>query len=156
MSRSIRLLIACIFIIMMIMTDRTIAQSPEWVVYNKLNTPLPSNAVTKVIIDKNNTKWISIGKDKNWDNGGLVMFDGSNWKVYRTKNSQNSFMDFGDMAMDSSGSLYLLYFSFYLYKFDKEKFVLVPCKDSGRKPSVFGSGCYRQLIVVRPKIKNVH
>ncbi|MBW8050154.1 MAG: hypothetical protein FVQ77_07420 [Cytophagales bacterium] len=52
------------------------------IVYNKLNSGLPINSIGALAFDKGGNLWIGT-----WG-GGLVKYDGTNWKVYDQSNSQ--------------------------------------------------------------------
>ena len=55
-------------------------------VYDTLNSGLPTNSINDIAEDSGGNKWIATGLP--WEsNGGLVKFDGSNWTVYDTSNS---------------------------------------------------------------------
>ena len=55
-------------------------KSTEWIVYDTLNSGLPSNVINSIAIDSNGIKWIGTNK-------GLVKYNGIIWTVYNTSNS---------------------------------------------------------------------
>lgn len=52
------------------------AQNQEWIIYNRNNSPLPSNSIFAFSIDSKGNKWIGTL------DSGLVRFDGKNWTIY--------------------------------------------------------------------------
>jgi hypothetical protein len=60
----------------LVMDDTT-----HWVTYRTNNCPIPSNNISKVLVDRKNTKWVGT-PDK-----GLACFDGKEWKLYSKNNS---------------------------------------------------------------------
>ncbi len=83
---------------------------PNWVVYNRQNSPLNSNNVNSVVQDKNGTYWIGLSPEKvdtQYIGGGLARFDGVNWKIYTTSNSAIPSNIVNWVAIDSIGSIWL-------------------------------------------------
>jgi len=62
----------------------TLSVSGRWQEFNTSNSCLPSNTIRCLEIDRNNNLWI--GTDN-----GLVFYDGSNWIIYNTINSNIPF-----------------------------------------------------------------
>ena len=89
--------------------------------YNSTNSPLPTNSITKILIDANNTKWIAL-----WDLQGLIKIENENWTHYNSTNSNISQQNIWDLARDSNGNLWLgtgwTDSSITLMKFDGIKF----------------------------------
>lgn len=52
------------------------SQNHLWTCYNVSNSPIPSNCVNTMILDKYDNKWIGT-------HDGLAFFDGKNWKVFK-------------------------------------------------------------------------
>ncbi|GAB1442530.1 hypothetical protein MASR2M39_13660 [Ignavibacteriales bacterium] len=57
-------------------------QTGSTVYYNKSNSGLPHNFVQSIAIDQSGNKWIGTLY------GGLAKFDGTNWTVYNSYNSE--------------------------------------------------------------------
>jgi len=53
----------------------------DFIIYDKLNSGLPSNWVNAIAIDGQGNKWIGT------NGGGLAKFDGVSWTVYNSSNS---------------------------------------------------------------------
>lgn len=54
--------------------------SQKFIIYNTLNSLLPSNKINAIIMDSQGNKWIGTNK-------GLVKYDGSKWRIYNSSNS---------------------------------------------------------------------
>jgi ligand-binding sensor domain-containing protein len=59
----------------------------DWTVYDTLNSDIPSNHISCIIIDDYNNKWIGTNIDHVTHEGGLAKFDDTNWTVYNESNS---------------------------------------------------------------------
>lgn len=70
-----------------------------WRVFTKENSPLPSNEVRSIMIDRNDVAWI--GTD-----AGLTRFDGTEWKTYDRYNSNLINNGIDAITEDSSGGIY--------------------------------------------------
>lgn len=55
------------------------AQTQEWIIFNRNNSPLPSNSIFALKADLSGNKWIGTL------DSGLVKFDGKNWTIYNIK-----------------------------------------------------------------------
>jgi ligand-binding sensor domain-containing protein len=68
-------------------------------VYDSSNSPLPSNSVNALVIDLNNTKWISfLNEDLNYH--GLAKFYGENWTIFDAWNAPFTANRIRSMAVD--------------------------------------------------------
>ncbi|MEW6772523.1 MAG: two-component regulator propeller domain-containing protein [Bacteroidota bacterium] len=54
----------------------------QWKFWNTFNSPLPSNKIRSLCLDKNNYLWIGT-----FSGGGLARFDGNTWQIYTPSNS---------------------------------------------------------------------
>ncbi len=82
----------------------------NWILYNPLDSVLPSNYVESIVIDGSGNKWI--GTAIIWEKlinfkwideyGGLAKFDGINWTVYNTFNSDLPDIVVVSIAIDKS------------------------------------------------------
>ncbi len=91
-------------------------------VYTTLNSSLPSNNVTSIVVDANNNKWIgTIG-------GGIVKISGTpskdeTWTIYNTINSNIPANDIYSLALDTNSVLWIGTF-YGLVKFDGLNWIL--------------------------------
>ena len=92
----------------------------SWTVYNTANSGLTSNVVLNVSIDKFGNKWMAtvpeevyVDEDeRQYVGGGLVKFDGSDWIVYDTSNSELP-NGCGKVLIDSKNNKWLLSYPFH-------------------------------------------
>jgi hypothetical protein len=112
------------FIFIAIFLTSTLAQtllSNKWIVYDKTNSPLPSNKINWVQQDRNGTYWIACSPEYISGSpigGGLVKFDGYIWQVYNTSNSPlpNNNIDF--LVIDSMNNVWIAIGNAGIAKFD--------------------------------------
>ena len=80
----------------------SIAQPPEWIVYNTDNCGLPINMLVPALAcDAQDNLWIGTrGK-------GLAKFDGENWTVYNTDNSGLPHNQVVALAFDAQGNIWI-------------------------------------------------
>ena len=75
-----------------------------WSTYDTLNSGLPSNTVVDIAEDSEGNKWIATNyffTGSGWiKEGGLAKFDGSNWIVYDTSNSNIPTNNINCIAID--------------------------------------------------------
>lgn len=85
-------------------------EDSSWSVYNTSNTPLPSNGVLEIAIDKYGKKWISVGS-YGWftfRKGGLLTFDDTTWTVVYDYNNSGIGADFFNaIAFDDAGNKWM-------------------------------------------------
>jgi ligand-binding sensor domain-containing protein len=86
--------------------------------FNTLNSDLPDNAVTSIVVGPDGRKWIGTLN-------GLAEFDGSVWKVYRVCTSwlehynQNDCLSVHFLATDGAGNLWINeYYRNYVIRYD--------------------------------------
>ncbi len=72
----------------------------EVITFNALNTVLPANHITLLILDSHGKKWIGTTK-------GLTTYDGTTWSVYDTSNSGMPENHVTSMAFDTSGNAWI-------------------------------------------------
>lgn len=99
----------------------------NWTEYNKENSPLPTNLIRSLAFDSKGRLWMDSGEDGLFhrigvlSGGGLVCFDGMNWKIYNTSNSGIPSNTVMDIAIDSDDNLWLATFGDVgLTKFDNQ------------------------------------
>lgn len=74
----------------------------NWTTYNIYNSPLTSNTIFDITVDKEDNLWLSTCA------GGLVKYDRKNgWTVYNTQNSGIAFDSQGMVAIDSYGNKWI-------------------------------------------------
>ena len=67
-------------IIVFLLISALVYSQPQWVIYHRFNSGLPSSLIGSILIDSNNVKWVTT------DNG-LAKLQGNTWTVYDTTNS---------------------------------------------------------------------
>ena len=96
--------------------------------YTSQNSILPTNSITKILIDKNNIKWIAL-----WDLKGIIRIDNNNWTNYNSNNSNITSQNIWDLSKDSHGNLWIgtgwIDSTITLMKFDGIKFSIENPKD---------------------------
>lgn len=74
----------------------------NWTTYNIYNSPLTSNTIFDITVDKEDNLWLSTCA------GGLVKYDRKNsWTVYNIRNSGIAFDSQGMVAIDSYGNKWI-------------------------------------------------
>lgn len=74
-------------IIFLILTNHSLSQE-NWILYNKDNSPLPSNMITSVVQDKDEIYWITtLPEINNMSGGGIAKFHNGNWEIFTAENS---------------------------------------------------------------------
>jgi ligand-binding sensor domain-containing protein len=114
-------------IFLFLMTVSVLAKSQilpteNWVIYNKSNSPLPSNFITSVLQDKFGLYWISMLRERiggNYVGGGLAKFDGSNWEFFSTLNSNIPSDGVEALAIDSLGKIWIATYDSGIGVFDR-------------------------------------
>ncbi len=96
--------------------DFILKDTSKWVIYNTTNSPLPSNYVSKIIVDNNNIKWIGTSQ-------GLARFDGKNWKMYTESNSPLISDNITCLALDKNNNLWIGTGSGGIMKFDGSSWI---------------------------------
>jgi len=77
------------------------SQTPEWIVYDTVNSGLPHNFVDCLAFDAPGNEWIGT------EGGGLANFDRETWTVYNLVNSglPSNFVDC--LAFDVPGNIWI-------------------------------------------------
>lgn len=70
--------------------------------YTSTNSILPTNSITKILVDENHIKWIAL-----WDMYGLIKIENDSWTNYNSNNSNITQQNIWDLAKDSYGNLWL-------------------------------------------------
>ena len=81
----------------------------NWIVYDTSNSDLPDNRIGPIVIDSSGIKWMGISIyvfAGSWGHG-LVSFDGTNWTVYDTSNSDLPSDVVCSIAIDGSGNKWI-------------------------------------------------
>lgn len=80
-----------------------------WTIYNMENTPLTTNLINDIDFDEIGNIWCGLGFYVKYDDegnptateGGLARFDGNNWSIYNSQNSELPFNNVMSLAIDS-------------------------------------------------------
>lgn len=99
----------------------------NWVCHDTINSPIPYNYVDCIAVDSHNRVWMNsrysrngtpvMGKDYG---GGLVCYDGTNWKIYNQYNSNIGGNCIVDIAIDKHDALWMAVSDIGLVRFDGE------------------------------------
>ncbi|MCX7875729.1 MAG: PEGA domain-containing protein [Melioribacteraceae bacterium] len=73
----------------------------KWVSYTISNSPLTSNHLSSIVVDKNNVKWIGT-RDQ-----GLFSFDDKKWNIYQKSNSQLIYDFINYLSVDDQNNLWI-------------------------------------------------
>ncbi len=95
----------------------------NWIIYNKTNSGLPFNSISDLEFDSNGVLWAAPRDDDNIvggnKGGGLVQYDGKDWKCYNMSNSPLTSNTIFDIFIDSQDNLWLGTYNGGLINFDK-------------------------------------
>jgi hypothetical protein len=104
---------------------RVLVDTAVWNVYNKYNSPLPTNSILSIAIDNYNIKWIgTLG-------GGLVIFDDKEWKIFNTDNSPLPDNSINVIYIDAHNNKWLGTLNEGLVKFDGTSWTIYNISNSG-------------------------
>jgi len=75
--------------------------------YKRYFTPLTSNTITKIIIDKQGNKWFGMGSNSNTNKMGIAKYDDQNWELFDSDNSPlpEGYLNYFDV--DGLGNLWV-------------------------------------------------
>ena len=116
--------------ISLIITSKIVAQS-AWTTYNKSNSGIASNNITRIAFDSQGNKWV--GTD-----AGLSKFDGTSWVTYNTTNSGISNNNINQIVIDSQGNKWIVTAA-GLCKFDGVNWVTYNTSNSGIASNIITS-----------------
>jgi ligand-binding sensor domain-containing protein len=77
----------------------------NWTIFNKDNSPLPSNAIRELAIDDNNNLWLSTVPVSLNESGLLMKYDGVNWETYYTCHQLRHWIS--GLEIDQSGNIWI-------------------------------------------------
>ncbi|MBM4176670.1 MAG: T9SS type A sorting domain-containing protein [Ignavibacteria bacterium] len=80
----------------------------KWKIFNRDNSPLPSNKISAIAEDKNGTYWIGCASEFLRDTtyqGGIIKFDGSSWLIFDSSNSPLKRKGISDIAVDKNNKI---------------------------------------------------
>lgn len=104
---------------------RVLVDTAVWNVYNKYNSPLPTNSILSVAVDNNNVKWIgTLGK-------GLAVYDDKEWKIFNTDNSPLPDNSINVIHIDRLNNKWLGTLNEGLVKFDGYSWTIFNVSNSG-------------------------
>lgn len=75
-------------------------KTAEIINYTNVNSGLPSNLVSDIVIDSDNVVWIATA-------GGLATFDGNSWNVFTRNNSPFNSNNISAVDIDQSGNVWV-------------------------------------------------
>lgn len=73
----------------------SLIDTTKWVTYNKSNSPVQSNYISAIAVDKNNIQWIG------YTDEGVSRFDGKNWVNFKQSNTSMPLQSVNSIAVDS-------------------------------------------------------
>jgi len=83
----------------------------NWTVYDTSNSDLPYIGIQAITVDNDGTKWIGTGdicgNGTGCESGGLVSFNGSNWTVYDTSNTDLPDNHINVIAIEENGTKWI-------------------------------------------------
>jgi len=103
------------------------AQNPQWINYSEL-TQFP--LVGSILIDSNDVKWITT-------TDGLLKYDNLGWRRYDTTNSGLPENALGEMAIDTSGNLWITTENKGLVKYDGQNWTVYNTSNSQLPTNTF-------------------
>ncbi len=91
----------------------------KWKIFNRDNSPLPSNKISAIAEDKNGIYWIGCATEFLRDTtyrGGLVRFDGNNWLIFDSLNSPLKRESIQDIAVDKNNKIVIsTYYAVFIF-----------------------------------------
>ncbi len=122
--------------LLIILVSSGVWSQTYWIEYNTTNSGLPSNIVGKLVIDRNNVKWMTTYQK------GLVKFDGVNWTVYDTTNSGLPRNEILFPCIDRNNNIWMNPIGKGLVKFDGANWTIYNTTNSGMPSNSFtGLAC---------------
>jgi ligand-binding sensor domain-containing protein len=94
-----------LFLGFLVSNSQTFAQNPQWMVFDTLNSPLPGNEVSVVILDDSGNKWMVSRIFNNLYT--LTKFDDFNWTIYDASNSALPATSFSNIAAENQNTIWL-------------------------------------------------
>jgi len=109
----------------------------NWTVYDTSNSGLPSDHVSGIAADANGNVWVA--SSPYWDGsqtvgGGLVKFDGTNWTVYDTSNSELPSNYLYNLTIGKDGNIWEIAYGWgpeSLVRFDGTDWTIFNLRNSG-------------------------
>lgn len=98
--------------------------SQQWRVFTTSNSPLPSNNISGLIVDKNNIKWIGTPK-------GMVKINGNIWQIFDSLNTPLGTSGIFPTALDSMNNIWCILTVKGIAKFDGINWTMYNSTNSG-------------------------
>lgn len=93
-------------VLMILNLSGSFSQNPDWMYWDPWNSPIPSRIITDIAIEANGRKWLGtepVCGGGICTDGGLAVFDGTDWIVYDSLNSSLNSNFVGAVDIDGSG-----------------------------------------------------
>lgn len=87
-----------------------LSQNPSWMYWDPWNAPIPSRIINDIAIDDLGLKWIGtepVCGGGICTDGGLAVFDGTDWTVYDSLNSSLNSNFISTIAIDTEGLVWV-------------------------------------------------
>jgi hypothetical protein len=94
-----RLLTTIFLIFSIFLIIQSIYAQEQWRVFTSQNSPLPSNLVWAIIVDRNNVKWVGTSE-------GIARIEGNDWQIYDTTNTPIRNNSIAPEAIDISNNIW--------------------------------------------------
>jgi hypothetical protein len=103
----------------------------DWQFFNRENSPLPSDTIWKITVDKQNRYLLGLEE-------GLAIYDG-NWTFHNSQNAFQGITDFNFIEVDSSNNIWIGTDYFGLYCFDGSNWI-------NKIPGQFSGGTFQPVV----------
>jgi ligand-binding sensor domain-containing protein len=116
------LAIPFLLLIFAISNSQTNAQNPQWMVFDTLNSIMPTNGVRHIVIDDHANKWF-VSKES-FTISSVVRFGQSSWSVFSAQDSTLPVCDIEAIAIDKNNDLWIGSNGIGLMKFSNNAYAL--------------------------------
>lgn len=120
MNRFTKILLLTCFILLPFYTY----SQNQWRVFTTANSPLPSDTIGSIIIDRNNVKWIGT-------TNGMVRIEGNNWQLFDTTNTPCGTNEIYPSALDSLNNIWCILKTKGVGKFNSTNWIIYDTNNSG-------------------------
>jgi hypothetical protein len=116
------LAIPFLLLVFAISNSQTSAQNPQWMVFDTLNSVMPTNGVRHVVVDYSANKWF-VSK-LSFTLSSVVRFGQSSWSVFSAQDSTFPICDIEAIAIDKNNDLWIGSNGIGLMKFSNNMYTL--------------------------------